>query len=93
MRTSFSTNVRESYDLSCVVFDAGPLDRAGHVQRAVVHRHRARDAAAMLERFPPPTLEPGDVIVTNDPWIGTGHLFDINVMQPVFREAASSATR
>ena len=42
----------------------------------------------MLARFPPPTLEPGDVIVTNDPWIGTGHLFDINVMQPVFRDGA-----
>ena len=26
--------------------------------------------AAMLERFPPETLRPGDVVMTNDPWIG-----------------------
>jgi N-methylhydantoinase B len=39
----------------------------------------------MLEKFPPEMLEPGDVVMTNDPWIGTGHLFDINVMRPVFR--------
>ena len=31
------------------------------------------------------SLEPGDVIATNDAWMGTGHLFDINVMRPVFR--------
>ena len=39
----------------------------------------------MLERFPAETLQPGDVIITNDPWYGTGHIFDINVMRPVFR--------
>ena len=26
--------------------------------------------------------------MTNDPWIGTGHLFDINVMQPIFRDGS-----
>ena len=41
--------------------------------------------AAMLAKFPAHTLSPGDVIVTNDPWLGTGHLFDINIMRPVFR--------
>ena len=45
VRTSFSTNVRESYDLSCVVFDSrGRSIAQGCVQRAVVHRHRAGDA-------------------------------------------------
>ena len=31
-------------------------------------------------------LRPGDIVMTNDPWMGTGHLFDINVMRPVFRD-------
>ena len=44
--------------------------------------------AHMLERFPPATLSPGDVVITNDPWMGTGHLFDINVMRPVFKAGA-----
>ena len=38
----------------------------------------------MLDRFPADTLRPGDVIATNDPWMGTGHLFDVNVMAPIF---------
>ena len=40
----------------------------------------------MLERFPPESLEPGDVVLTNDIWMGTGHLWDVNVMRPAFRD-------
>jgi N-methylhydantoinase B len=29
-------------------------------------------------------MQPGDVYVTNDPWMGTGHLFDFTVVTPVF---------
>jgi N-methylhydantoinase B len=32
----------------------------------------------------PATMKPGDVYVTNDPWLGTGHLFDYVVVTPVF---------
>ncbi|MGH8429216.1 MAG: hydantoinase B/oxoprolinase family protein, partial [Solimonas sp.] len=39
----------------------------------------------MLKRYPAETLKPGDIVVTNDPWMGTGHLFDITLMRPVFR--------
>ena len=49
----------------------------------------------MLQRFPPETLRPGDVVITNDPWLGTGHMFDINVMRPIFRDGrlVQGATR
>jgi N-methylhydantoinase B len=40
----------------------------------------------MLKRYPAETLKPGDIVVTNDPWLGTGHLFDITMMRPVFRK-------
>lgn len=86
VRTSFSTNVRESYDLSCVVFDRrGRAIAQGSYSVPSFTGTAAATLAAMLERFPAATLQPGDVIMTNDPWIGTGHLFDINVMQPLFR--------
>ena len=89
VRTSFSTNVRESYDLSCVVFDArGRSIAQGSYSVPSFTGTAPATLAAMLSRFPPDTLAPGDVVVTNDPWIGTGHLFDINVMQPVFRRGA-----
>ncbi len=86
VRSSFSTIVYESYDLSCVVLDAdtnsiaqGTFGIPAFIGSApVTVRH-------MLKKFPAQTLRPGDVIVTNDPWLGTGHLFDITMMRPVFR--------
>ena len=87
VRTSFSTNVRESYDLSCVLFDAqGRSVAQGSYSVPSFTGTAPMTLAHMLERFPPGTLRPGDVIATNDPWLGTGHMFDINVMQPVFRQ-------
>jgi len=47
-----------------------------------------RAVKALLEKFPPETLKPGDVLVTNDPWLCAGHLFDIAVVTPVFRDGA-----
>jgi N-methylhydantoinase B len=86
VRTSFSTNVRESYDLSCVLFDAQGRSLAqGSYSVPSFTGTAPLTLEHMLRRFPPETLRPGDVIATNDPWLGTGHMFDINVMQPVFR--------
>ncbi|MBM3491894.1 MAG: hydantoinase B/oxoprolinase family protein [Alphaproteobacteria bacterium] len=86
VRTSFSTIVRESYDLSVVVLDAGGhLMAQGTYSVPVFIGTAPRTLKYMLEKFPPHTLRPGDVLVTNDPWMGTGHMFDISVMRPVFR--------
>ena len=90
--TSFSSMVRESGDLSCMLFEgaAAAWPRADFSVPSFTGtapptmRH-------MLERFPPQTLEPGDVILTNDTWMGTGHVYDINVMRPVFRGGSSWA--
>lgn len=87
VRTSFSTNVRESYDLSCVLFDhRGRSLAQGSYSVSSFTGTAPFTLAHMLRRFPPESLAPGDVIMTNDPWIGTGHLFDINVAQPVFHK-------
>lgn len=86
VRTSFSTLVRESYDFSCIVTDAAgqSLVQAtesipsfiGTLPETVKH---------FLRFFPPETLNPGDVLITNDIWLGTGHLPDITVAKPIFR--------
>jgi N-methylhydantoinase B len=86
VRASFSTTVRECYDLSVVV-----LDRHGHFiaqgTQSIPSFTGSTPATLrhMLERFPADTLVPGDVLCTNDPWMGTGHVFDLTVMRPVFR--------
>ena len=86
VRTSFSINVRESYDLSCVLFDADghPLAQGSYSVPSFTGTS-GPTLQHMFKRFPPDTLEPGDVVATNDPWMGTGHLFDVSVMRPVFR--------
>ena len=87
VRSSFSTIVRESGDLSVVVLDAkGNSIAQGSYSVPSFTGTAAPTLRHMLAKFPPDTLEPGDVIATNDAWMGTGHLFDINVMRPVFRK-------
>lgn len=86
VRTSFSMNVRDSYDLSCIIFDEqGRSVAQGTFSLPTFTGTAPQTLSAMLERFPHDTLQDGDVIVTNDPWLGTGHLYDINVCRPVFR--------
>ena len=87
VRTSFSTIVNESYDLTCVVLDAEANSIAqGTFSVPVFIGSAPITLRHMLKRFPPETLKPGDVIFTNDPWQGTGHLYDITMVRPVFRK-------
>lgn len=86
VRSAFSTNTKYAGDLSCVLFDAeGNSLSQGTFSQPSFTGTAPPTLRHMLNRFPPETLEPGDVIITNDPWMGTGHLFDVNVMRPVFR--------
>ena len=86
VRSAFSINVREGYDLSCVLFDANGASLAqGTFSVPTFTGTAPQTLAHMLKRFPPETLRPGDAILTNDSWLGTGHLYDVNVMRPVFR--------
>lgn len=87
VRTSFSTLVRESYDFSCVITDqyGQSLVQAtqsipsfiGTLPRTVKH---------FLTEFPAEKLLPGDILITNDMFQGTGHLPDITVGKPVFHK-------
>ncbi len=86
VRTSFSSVARENYDLSCVLFDARGRSLAqGAMSVPVFIGTAPLTMQHMLARFPSASLEPGDVIITNDIWMGTGHLWDVNVMRPAFR--------
>ena len=86
-RTSFSTMVRVSADLSCMLFDSrARLVSQGRTSVPSFTGTGPATLRRMLEIIPPDNLRPGDVIATNDAWIGTGHVFDINVVRPVFRD-------
>ena len=86
VRTSFSTIVREAYDLTAVVTDAeGHLLAQGRWSAPPFIGTAPLTMAHTMAKFPPESLKPGDVLATNDPWMGTGHMYDITVMRPVFR--------
>jgi 5-oxoprolinase (ATP-hydrolysing) len=87
IRTAFSLIISEAQDFACELLDANgePLV---HSPRAmpVFNLCLPRAVKALLAKFPPETLVPGDVLITNDPWLCAGHLFDIAVLTPVFHE-------
>jgi 5-oxoprolinase (ATP-hydrolysing)/N-methylhydantoinase A len=85
-RTAFSLIISEAQDFACELLDANG-ETLAHSPRAmpVFNLCLPRTVKALLAKFPPATLKPGDVLVTNDPWLCAGHLFDIAVLTPVFR--------
>ncbi|MDX1379746.1 MAG: hydantoinase B/oxoprolinase family protein [Xanthomonadales bacterium] len=86
IRTAFSTTVREAGDLSAGVFDRRGRMLAQAVTGTPGHVNAmAASVGFFLEKFPVDTLQDGDVLLTNDPWYGTGHLNDFTVVTPVFR--------
>ena len=85
MRVAFGTIVREAGDLSAGVFDAHGAMLAQAVTGTPGHVNTmAESVRAMLARIPADTLQPGDALVTNDPWLGAGHVFDFVVVTPAF---------
>ncbi len=85
MRTAFSTVVREAGDLSAGVFDTHGRMLAQAVTGTPGHVNAmAASVGKFLAVHPLETLKPGDVLLTNDPWDGTGHLNDFTVVTPVY---------
>jgi N-methylhydantoinase B len=87
VRTSFSTIVGESRDFAYILTDeAGRSLCQSSFSPANFCVVLPRTAKALLERFPVEALQEGDVLATNDPWIGTGHLPDYVMISPVFND-------
>lgn len=85
-RAAFSPIVREAGDLANAVFDR----RGRMVAQAVTGTPGHINSLAMavvniLDEHPVDTLEPGDVLVTNDPYKTAGQLLDVTVLVPVWR--------
>ena len=83
-RIAFSPIVREAGDLASGLFDArgrmvaqANTGTPGHINSLAV-------AGETLARQFEGKLAPGDIVITNDPWMSAGHFFDITVLCPVF---------
>ena len=85
MRTAFSTIVRECGDLSAGVFDLRGRMLAQAVTGTPGHvNSMAESVKHFIRHFPVETMREGDAYITNDPWMGTGHLNDFVVTTPAF---------
>lgn len=87
LRTCYSSIVRDSRDFTCTL-----LDNTGHLLAQAPHSLPAftatmpRTVRACLKRYPVSSLEEGDVLITNDPWLAIGHLNDVCIVTPIWFE-------
>ncbi len=87
VRTAFSTSVREAGDLSAGLFDRRARMMAQAVTGTPGHVNAmAESVAHFVREIGEQNIFEGDVYLTNDPWLGTGHLHDITVVSPTFRD-------
>jgi N-methylhydantoinase B len=86
IRTAFSTTVREAGDLSAGLFDLKGRMLVQAVTGTPGHVNSMMESVShFLAKFPVSTMREGDHCITNDPWLGTGHLHDLTVVSPAFR--------
>ena len=86
-RTAFSPIVRENHDYVTVLLDSRGRALAQCTWAIPVFITSLPMAVQQyfLKAYPPEKLVPGDVLATNDPEVGTGHLPDVTMVTPIFR--------
>ena len=86
IHSSFTTVVREAGDLSAGVFDRCGNMIAQSVTGTPGHINTMANCVRkyVAPSYPIDSLEPGDTLITNDPWEASGHLFDLTIVSPVF---------
>jgi N-methylhydantoinase B len=85
VNSSFSAVLGDMEDLSAGVFDAAGTMMAQSVQGAPGHLGSlSAGVKSFLRYYSIKDIQPGDVLITNDPWLVSGHKHDITVVTPVF---------
>lgn len=85
-KASFSPIIYDMVDFSNAVFDAD-VELIGQTANCPIHIAAMHySARASLKEYPKETLEPGDVVVLNDPYLGGTHTPDVTLTTPLFHE-------
>lgn len=83
-RTAFSEAVREGEDFSTGLFDRqGRLIAQGNFTPGHLGA-MPYVVQSVLRYIPPETLRPGDMLATNDSFLGGGHFPDLFLVAPIF---------
>lgn len=85
IRTSFSTLSTEANDFAVVMTDSAGralAENSGSIPSFIGTLPRTVRAA--MSMIGVNEMRPGDIYITNNPWIGTGHLNDVCLVKPIF---------
>ncbi|MEM9357683.1 MAG: hydantoinase B/oxoprolinase family protein [Pseudomonadota bacterium] len=86
LRTAFSRIVTDAWDFSCALFDTkGRMIAQGRHGLPQFTGCMSFAVPDFLAAFPPETLQPGDSLITTDPWIGASQINDVFFLTPIFR--------
>jgi N-methylhydantoinase B len=83
--TSFSPLVTEGNDFSCLLYDSAGRLITQNSQIAAKIGSWHSTVQAIIQIYGD-DIHDGDAFLTNDPWIGDGHLYDCSVLRPIFYE-------
>ena len=84
MRTAYSPMFNESLDFSCVLFDAkGRLSAQAEFCPSQIGTIKFT-VEWMIDELGPDIYRPGDVIIMNDPYRGSGHIPEHTLLKAVF---------
>ncbi len=91
IRTALSPNIKDRRDCSTAIYTAEG-DLVAQAEHIPLHLGLMVSVVRKtLERYPIDRLEPGDAIITNDPYISGSHLPDVVMITPVFLDGACVA--
>ncbi len=87
LRTAVSTIIGAAQDFGCEILDVEG-NSVAHSNRSMPVFNIVMPAVtrAVLKEHAVETMKPGDVFITNDPWLCAGHLDDIATITPIFFE-------
>ena len=84
IRTAFSKVVSEGGDFGCLLYDRQGRMVAQDTGVSSKLAASPKTVEQAILRYPEDTLRPGDVLISNDPWLVCGHLYDVSLIKPLF---------
>ncbi|MDH5333442.1 MAG: hydantoinase B/oxoprolinase family protein, partial [Thermoleophilia bacterium] len=82
-RSAYSTNIKTRSDFSCAFFDADLRPIAQGFAQPVHLGSMVQQIPRAIRDYGPERLEPGDMVITNDPFPSGVHLNDVSLIAPV----------
>jgi N-methylhydantoinase B len=88
VRTSFSMLLNEANDFACVLTDErGRLLAQNTASLPAFIGTLPSTVRHFLDGLGAQNMKPGDVLITNNPWMGSGHLNDVSLVKPIFHQS------